>query len=65
MTSNIDYIENFVNNLKERIEWNEYFMMSCILISSRSSCKRLKVGCILVKDNRIIASGYNGHIANT
>lgn len=63
--SNIQIIEDFVNNLNNRLDWNQYFMSSAILISSRSSCERLKVGCIIVKDNRIISSGYNGHITGT
>jgi len=45
-----------------RPSWNEYFMEVCNLISKRSSCGRLHVGCVLVKDNRIIATGYNGHL---
>ncbi len=30
------------------------------MISSRSSCERLNVGCVLVRDTRIISMGYNG-----
>ena len=33
------------------------------ITATRSSCERLNVGCIFVKDNRIIAQGYNGYIA--
>ena len=33
-----------------------------ILISTRSSCNRLHVGCVIVKDNRIISCGYNGFL---
>jgi len=47
---------------EHRPSWNEYFMEVCNLISKRSSCGRLHVGCVLVKDNRIIATGYNGHL---
>ena len=45
-----------------RLSWDEYFFKTCELLSSRSPCSRLKVGCILVKDNRIISSGYNGFL---
>ena len=45
-----------------RLSWDEYFFKTCELLSSRSPCLRLKVGCILVKDNRIISSGYNGFL---
>ena len=46
-----------------RPSWDEYFKQLVLLTSSRSSCERLNVGCILVKDNRIIAQGYNGYVA--
>ena len=46
----------------ERPSWLEYFKQLTILTSSRSPCSRLQVGCLLVKDNRIIAQGYNGFL---
>lgn len=46
----------------ERLDWDQYFMSTSLLISSRSSCERLRVGCVLVKNNRIISSGYNGFL---
>lgn len=46
----------------ERPEWNEYFKEIVQVTSKRSACKRLKVGCLLVKDNRIISQGYNGFL---
>jgi len=52
------------NILEPRPTWNEYFKKLTILTASRSSCLRLKVGCILVKDNRIISQGYNGYLAS-
>ena len=51
-----------VNDLNKRIEWSEYFMSLAFLISSRSSCHRLKVGCVLVNDTRVISVGYNGFL---
>ena len=47
----------------DRPSWNEYFKQIASLTSSRSACKRLHVGCILVNDNRVIAHGYNGYLA--
>ena len=47
----------------ERPSWEEYFKKLCELTATRSSCNRLHVGCIFVKNNRIIAQGYNGYIA--
>ncbi|VVU94726.1 Cytidine and deoxycytidylate deaminase zinc-binding region [seawater metagenome] len=56
----LDKVINLVENFKERLSWNEYFMAIAFLISSRSPSKRLNVGAVIVKDNRIISSGYNG-----
>jgi dCMP deaminase len=44
----------------ERPTWEEYFMEITRLVSSRSTCRRRRVGAVLVKDKRILASGYNG-----
>lgn len=54
-----------VNETKsiERINWDEYFMSIALLASQRSPCKRLHVGSVVVKDNRIISMGYNGFIS--
>jgi dCMP deaminase len=46
----------------ERISWTQYFSDLAILVSKRSACERLKVGCVLVKDNHVIATGYNGFL---
>jgi len=46
-----------------RPSWEEYFKDLVVLTATRSSCERLNVGCIFVKENRIIAQGYNGYIA--
>ena len=44
----------------KRPGWDEYFMKAAKLVSSRSTCLRRKVGAVLVKDKRILATGYNG-----
>ena len=46
----------------ERISWKNYFKEICITTAKRSCCNKLHVGCILVKDNRIISCGYNGFL---
>ena len=46
----------------ERPSWHEYFKQLTLITASRSPCDRLKVGCVLVKDNRIISQGYNGFL---
>ena len=60
----IDSVKLLVNSYEDRLNWDEYFMSVAYLISARSSCDRLHVGCVLVKDSRIIATGYNGYLAN-
>ena len=46
----------------DRPSWTEYFKQLALITASRSPCERLKVGCVLVKDNRIISQGYNGFL---
>lgn len=43
-----------------RPTWDEYFLGIADLISKRSTCLRRSVGAVLVKDKRILATGYNG-----
>ncbi len=40
--------------------WDEYFMSLAVVIRSRADCLRRRVGAIIVKDLRIMATGYNG-----
>jgi dCMP deaminase len=51
--------------MTDRITWEDYFMQTAQLASVRSPCERLKVGCVLVKNNRLISMGYNGFLAGT
>ncbi|MFH2061111.1 MAG: cytidine/deoxycytidylate deaminase family protein [Pseudomonadota bacterium] len=44
----------------DRPSWHEYFMGICTLVASRATCTRRKVGAVLVKEKRILCSGYNG-----
>lgn len=48
--------------MNDRLSWNDYFQEITTLASKRSPCTRLQVGCILVKNNRIISTGYNGFL---
>ena len=50
-------------NIKERLDWDEYFMSIALLGSCRSPCQRLNVGSVIVKNNRLISMGYNGYIS--
>ena len=48
--------------MSERPSWDEYFRELTLVTAKRSACERLKVGCVVVKDNRIVAQGYNGYL---
>ena len=50
--------------MQERITREELFVQMTLLISKRSTCPKKKVGAILIKDNRVIAMGYNGVLPN-
>ena len=43
-----------------RPSWDEYFMSIAEQVSGRSTCLRRATGAVLVKDKRILATGYNG-----
>jgi dCMP deaminase len=43
-----------------RPSWHEYFMQITELVSTRATCLRRKVGAIIVRDRRILSTGYNG-----
>jgi len=43
-----------------RPSWDEYFMKMAMLVAERSTCLRHHVGAIIVKDKRILTTGYNG-----
>ena len=43
-----------------RPSWDEYFMMSALAMASRSACLKIRAGAVIVKNKRIISTGYNG-----
>ena len=45
-----------------RPNWEQYFCQIAQVTAKRSPCERLHVGCVLVKENRIVAQGYNGFL---
>jgi len=49
--------------MPERPSWDEYFMSIAETVSTRASCDRKKVGCVIVKNNRVLSTGYNGALA--
>lgn len=44
----------------ERPDNDEYFMEMAFLVSKRSTCLRRRVGAVIVKDKRVLSTGYNG-----
>lgn len=65
----VDLIAAAAENFPHRPSWDEYFMATAVLISSRSNCERLHVGCVIVtggdRKNRLVAAGYNGFLPGT
>jgi len=46
--------------MKARPSWDHYFFEITKLVATRSTCVRRDVGAVIVKDKRILATGYNG-----
>lgn len=44
----------------ERLDWDSYFVEITLAVSRRATCLRAQVGAIIVKDKRILTTGYNG-----
>lgn len=46
--------------LRERPDWDTYFLNIAVAVAARADCSRAQVGCVIVKDHRIVSGGYNG-----
>lgn len=53
------------SNKNTRPSWDEYFIKIAALVSERSTCLRHHVGAIIVKERRVLTTGYNGAPAGT
>ena len=51
---------DIANNERLRPNWDQYFMQLASLAAQRSNCMKRRVGCVLVRENRVISTGYNG-----
>lgn len=47
---------------RKRADWPQYFMQIARVVSSRSTCDRLHVGAVIVRDKTILSTGYNGSV---
>ena len=45
-----------------RPTWDDYYKEIAMVTKKRSPCERLQVGCVFVKNNRIVSQGYNGFL---
>lgn len=54
--------DGFVNptTFDTRPPWEDYFFQIAHTVSSRATCPRASVGCVVVRDKRILVTGYNG-----
>lgn len=46
--------------MSARPDWDDYFLGIARAVSARADCTRRRVGAVIVKDNRIVSTGYNG-----
>ncbi|HOQ79826.1 MAG TPA: cytidine/deoxycytidylate deaminase family protein [Candidatus Cloacimonadota bacterium] len=46
--------------MDKRPSWHKYFMEMAFLVSERATCLRRKVGAVIVRNNQILSTGYNG-----
>ncbi|RDW74744.1 deoxycytidine monophosphate deaminase [Aspergillus mulundensis] len=58
---------NLADEQRLRPNWDQYFMELASLAAQRSNCMKRRVGCVLVRERRVISTGYNGtprHLTN-
>ncbi|KAL4927441.1 deoxycytidine monophosphate deaminase [Aspergillus undulatus] len=58
---------NLADEQRLRPNWDQYFMELASLAAQRSNCMKRRVGCVLVRERRVISTGYNGtprHLKN-
>lgn len=67
--NDFDLVEDFVEHLRginftdsERLRpsWDSYFMSLAKLAAQRTNCMKRRVGCVIARNKRMVATGYNG-----
>jgi dCMP deaminase len=61
---NSTYIGGNVSEEIDRPSWDDYFMEITFQVARRSTCPRAAVGAVIVRDKRILTTGYNGSPTN-
>jgi dCMP deaminase len=56
----VDQLMSKLLKQTQRPNWDEYFMDIAKVVASRSNCIKRKVAAIIVRDKRVISTGYNG-----
>ena len=51
---------DLTNEQRLRPRWDQYFMQLASLAAQRSNCMKRRVGCVLIREKRVISTGYNG-----
>ena len=46
--------------MADRMSWNQYYLNIALEVARRSSCRKRQIGALIVIDNRIVSTGYNG-----
>lgn len=54
---------NVTSTAEPRPSWHQYFLNLASVVATRATCPRKAVGCVIVRDNRILTTGYNGAVA--
>ncbi len=44
----------------KRLSWDDYFLKMALLAAERSTCRRHHIGAVIVRDKRVLTTGYNG-----
>lgn len=58
-------MNNKIKSVQKRPDWDEYFLKMAFLVAERSTCLRHHVGAVIVRNKRLLTTGYNGAASGT